>query len=366
MAVIMSSLLLLTACAGEKEAKDVETKTNISKTSVEVITTGVSDMTNSVLLSGKIKSAREVYVSPNITGKVLSVNVREGDTVSKGDVLFTVDKQDLERQYTDLKKNLEDTKMLNEKTLEIERQNLEDLKALYTVGGISKNDLEKAELGFMSTEIQINSTIQSTETQIQNLADTLSNTSVTSPINGVVTAMNVIEGTIPQPTGAEPLLSISETNAPEINVDISETLLPYIKAGSKVKITVPAVSTESFETTVRSVSTTTNEQTGLYSIKIDLPADAKYSIGMFVNTEFTTEEQKAVINIPQSAVLTDDESKYVYVVENEKARKVNVTTGLTNGSNTEITSGLVGAEILVVKGQEYLSNDMYVDIVGGN
>ena len=355
-----------TATQGKVKDENGGVVSEVTKTPIEVMTVGSSDMTNSVLLSGKIASARDVYVSPMIQGKVLSVNVREGDIVKKGDVLFTIDKKDVERQYNDMKANLDDTKLLNEKTLEIERKNIEDLKALYEVGGIAKSDLEKAELGFLSKEIQINSSLQSVETQLQNLEDTLANVAVTSPINGVVTAMNVIEGTIAQATSQQPLLAVSETNSPEVSIGISETLLPYIKSGDTVKITVPAVSTEGFDAKVRSVSTTTDVQTGLYTVTVTLPTDESYSIGMFVNAEFITEEQKAVVSVPQSAVLTDQESKYVYVVENEKARKVPVTTGLTNGTNTEITSGLNGGEILVIKGSEYLTNDSFVEIVGGN
>lgn len=392
-ALMLGALLTFTACSSTATTTTTTTDTKITTTPVEVTEVEVSDMTNTVLLSGKIASAREVYVAPVVQGKVLNVYVLEGDTVKAGQTLFTVDNSDTQRQYDDLKQQYEETIELNEKSLDLLRQNLEisiesleearqdieDLKALYEIGGVAKNDIDAAELALkqqepsitqqevnlIQTESQMNTGLQTFETQLKNLEDVLVYGKVTAPISGVVTAMNVIEGTMSVSTTGDPLVAISEVDAPQVSIDISETLLPFIKAGTDVKITVPSVSSEGFMAEVRSVSTTTNPMTGLYTVTVDVPLDQDYVLGMFVNAEFTTDNQTAVVNVPASAILTDDSNQYVFIIENSKARKVYVTTGITNGTNTEITSGLIGAEQLVIVGQEYLSNDTAVEVVGG-
>lgn len=392
-ALILSAIFMLCACSSEETQSENASNPAISTTPVEVLDVAVGDMTNTVTLSGKIASARDVYVTSVLSAKVLNLYVLEGDTVTQGQTLFTVDNSDTQRQYNDLKQQYNDTVELNAKSLELLYQNLEvtitsiedirktidELKALYEIGGVSKNDIEQAELALkqqepsitqqevniIQTESQMNTGLQTIETQLKNLEDVLAYGKVTAPISGVITAMNVIEGTIAVSTSGQPLITISEVDSPQVSISISETLLPYIKSGTPVHITVPSISSEGFSANVRSVSTSTDPMTGLYTVTVDLPLDQDYALGMFVNAEFTTANQTAIVTIPSSAILTDGVNQYVFVVENNKARQIFVTTGITNGSETEITSGLIGSEKLVTVGGEYLTNDSAVSIVGG-
>ena len=107
-------------------------------------------------------------------------------------------------------------------------------------------------------------------------------------------------------------------------------------------------------------------QTKLYTVTVSIPAEVEGLLsGMFADVTFHTETSADTIVIPTQAILTSGSTQYVYVVEGDTARYVEVTTGLTGNGVTEITSGLEAGQQLVTVGQAYLSDGALVRIVTG-
>ena len=106
--------------------------------------------------------------------------------------------------------------------------------------------------------------------------------------------------------------------------------------------------------------------TSLYDVYINLPEDVETtSLGMFAEVTFRTNRKENAIVIPTQSILTDGESQYVFVTEDEKtAKKVEIKTGLVGKDTTEVTSGLKEGDSLVVKGQSYLTDTASLRIVG--
>ena len=106
--------------------------------------------------------------------------------------------------------------------------------------------------------------------------------------------------------------------------------------------------------------------TSLYDVYINLPEDVETtSLGMFAEVTFRTNRKENAIVIPTQSILTDGESQYVFVTEDEKtAKKVEIQTGLVGKDTTEVTSGLKEGDSLIVKGQSYLSDTAPVRVVG--
>ena len=85
--------------------------------------------------------------------------------------------------------------------------------------------------------------------------------------------------------------------------------------------------------------------------------------GMFADVTFHTDTSANAIVIPSEAILTSGEIQYVFVVEDDTAKYMEITTGLTGNGVTEVTSGLAGGEQLVTVGQAYLKDGAAVRIV---
>ena len=109
-----------------------------------------------------------------------------------------------------------------------------------------------------------------------------------------------------------------------------------------------------------------NYQTKLYMVSLTLPEGTEGVLaGMFADVTFHTAFSADTVVIPSEAILTSNGVNYVFVVEENTARRVAVTTGLIGSGVTEITSGLKVGQQLVIMGQAYLDDGAAVRVVEG-
>lgn len=364
----MSSILV--GCSEDTTSSAQTPSITVSSTAVEVLEVSSSDLSNEVRVSGKIAADREVSVFALMSSDVTKLSVEIGDKVSKGQFLFSLDKystSDFTRELENLNTTYESTKeLLEEATTQIQKA-LDDTRALYEIGASSKYEVEQLEFSLMQQESTNKTQLDSIQNGIDQLTsqmkDLNENSTVTAPIAGVVTQVNLVQNMMA--TNAQPAVVIADTSQMQIQLSVAETIIPYIKTGDSVLVTIPSQSIEPFEAKVRNVSPSTNIQTGMYTVRIDLPKNQEYFIGMFAEVSFKTDEVLDSVNIPSSSIINGDSSQYVFVVENNTAYRVDITTGMTTGSNTQVLSGLLGGEQLVITGQDYLSDNSLVVITGG-
>ena len=141
--------------------------------------------------------------------------------------------------------------------------------------------------------------------------------------------------------------------------------MPKLAAGDTASVTVSAAG-QAFEAPIRSIDRSANPQTKLYAVTLGLPAETEgLTAGMFADVTFHTDVSENTIVAPTEAVLTRGETQYVFVVENDTAKYVEVSTGLTGNGVTEILTGLSAGQKLVTVGQAYLNDGDPVRIVSG-
>ena len=355
------SLLALGGC-GQAETDPSDTDTAPKGTAVETTTVRRGEIYKESLLSGRVIANREVSVLSPLPSKVLSVKVKVGDTVGKDQVLFTLDPKDVQKNYQPLLDNYNRTKKLSEESIRLAQKSVDDTKALLEIGAASQSQLDQANLALLQQQTSTESQLSQLNESMKDINDTLKDAAVKAPISGVVTTVNVVENN--NAGQGTPAIVIAENQKPQVSVSVAETMIPSLKVGDPVDITVPAVSANPFSATIRSISPNTNAQTQLYEVKMDVPADAGYAVGMFSNVTFRMNRHEDAVIIPSEAIQTDGKTSWVYVVNDQgSASKITVTTGLVNGEDTEILEGLAGGEQLVTKGQSYLSEGTAVRVV---
>lgn len=361
--VMAASLILLAGCGAATDDQAQDASASLPKgTAVETQTVSLGEIYNQSELSGRIIASREVSVASPLPAKVLSVRVKVGDTVGENQVLFTLDQKDIVKNYQPLLDNYERTKTLMEESIRLAQKNVDDTAALLEIGAASQSQLDQARLALLQQQTTADTQLSQLDESIKDVNETLNDTSVKAPIAGVVTAVNVVENNNAGQGGAA--IVIAENHKPQVSVSVSETLIPSLNVGDAVDITVPAVSATPFTAKIRSISPTTNAQTQLYEVKMDVPTGEGYKVGMFANVVFRMNRHDGVVVVPSEAVLTDGEQSWVFIVnEQNQAARVTVTTGLNSGVSTEITGGLAGGETLVTKGQSYLNEGTDVRVV---
>lgn len=374
--------LSLTACGKDDSQPSPDAGTSVpAGTAVQVETVTSDTISSENKVSGKVTSDLDASVFVATSAKCTAVYVEVGDTVRAGQALCTLDLASTLSSYeaanigyTSAIQSYQDQAALFDKQIALYEKNVNDLKALQEIGAASQSEIDAAELTLMSAQVTRDSTlsqleagIQSAKASVEQLATALENVdargNVIAPISGVLLSLSAEkDGFV---SSAMPVAVIDGVDQLKIAVTVSEALVPKLSIGDSVDVTVSSVGA-SFTGTIRAVDRTANAQTKLYTVTVTIPSEVDGLLsGMFADVTFHTDTSADTIVIPAQAVLTSGGTQYVYVVEGDTARYVEVTTGLTGNGVTEITSGLEAGQQLVTVGQAYLSDGAPVRIVTG-
>lgn len=387
--ILLAALLafgLLTGCGATKPTAVVEEK----YIPVEVETVSNKTLINTATLNGKVSSETEVSVVPKISGKVESVNVKVGDTVNAGEVLFTLESTDLStayqlaearyqnsrEQWDSAKTSLERTKAIAADKIADAQRTLANTKALYDAGAASKTQLDQAELALKELKSSYDGQIEAlsvqasdsslslVEVQLIQAREALDNATVTAPVDGVVSLVDVQVGNMA--TSAQAAVGLTNTSSVFTTVNVTENLVNRLKNNDVVKVTIPSVSEKSFAGTIEHISPAADTKTQLYPVKV-LIGNPENLIkpGMFANVVLTTDQKADVMAVKSEAVVLKNEKTIVYVVQDDKAVAKEVSTGLDTGVDIEILKGLDQGDQVIVKGQTLVDEGIKVKIVGG-
>ncbi len=418
-AFLIAVLAFSSTGCGSKENETSKTETEQKGVSVEVYTAERGEIEDIYKYSGTVSPKETVSVVSTVQGKVAKVNYDVGDTVRKGDVLFEMDTTDIQNNINVLKASLVSVEAqiaaaqttldtVNGAAMQSQIQTAkagldaaelaynnskttyENNKVLYDAGIISKADFDKIELAYKNAELQYNqakesynivavqmpeenlrkaqdaynvavSSKASIEAQIASAQKTLGDAKITSPISGIVSQCNVVAGTVASQSMAP--FTIIDMSTANVTVNVSEHIINSINIGDKVNLTITALPDKKFEGTVKTVSPATNAM-GTYTIEVEIPNDDGHlKAGMFGEVSFVNEKSENSFVVTRDAVMTKDEEMYVYIIENDKAKKVNVKTGIDNGQEIEILSGIEEGMNIVIKGQTYLTDGTSVEVI---
>ena len=367
--------LSLTACGGKETVEEVPP----AGTAVQVVTVTQGSIATENKVSGKISADNESTIMVATSAKCTAVYANAGDEVSAGDVICTLDLGSTLSSYNAATisynssvQSYQDQKAVFDAQINLYQKNVDDLKALFEIVAASQVEIDQAELQLKSAIATRNSTLsqleagmQSAKSNVEQLSTALENVdskgNVIAPISGTLVTMNAVENSFV--STSMPVAVIDGADQMKVVVSVSETLVPKLAAGDTADVYISSID-QSFTATIRSVERAANVQTKLYTVTLGIPADVTGLLsGMFADVTFHTDVSENTIVVPTEAILTSNDVQYVYVVENDTARYVEVTTGLTGSGVTEITSGLTAGEQLVTVGQAYLADGDPVRIV---
>jgi len=376
LAALLMSAMLLTACGGEIE----EAPSGPVGIAVQVQTVERQDIFAENRASGKITADNEVSLMVASAAKCLDVFVNAGDVVTAGQKLCRLDlgsvlsnRNAAQISYNAALQNLSDSRAALNGQVALQQKNLDTTKALFEMGAASQVEVDTAQLQLDNAKMQRNSTISQLEAAVQQaksgleqLGTALDNVdsegNLLSPIDGVLASFTAVKDSFV--TNTMPVAVIDGFGGMKVTTSVSETVVPKLNIGDEAEVRISATG-ETYIAIIRAVERAANMQTKLYSVTLELPEEAGgLYTGMFADVTFHTDGAEDAIVIPTEAIQTSSGAQYVYVVENDTAKYVEVTTGLTGNGITEVLTGLEGGEQLVTVGQAYLIDGDVVRIVG--
>ena len=366
-----------------------------SSTAVEVVQVSRTDMNKIYNTSGQIEASSEAAIASKVAGRVAGVNVKLGDRVEKGQVLFTIDSREASHSLAESEADLGikqvgyDTAQLGYDTAQLSYdtavQALNDAQAnydrtstLYESGAVSKTDmedantklvnaslsLEQARLGLEQARLSLEQTKQEIDklhVTIGTAQDNLADHTVTAPIGGYIGEIDVDLGEMV--SSSKDVVSIVGIDTVKVEASVPESVVNNINLGNKVPVTVDSLN-KSVEGTVTAIAPKADSTTMGYPVEITVAnPDGEIKPGMTVKINLVTETLQNVIAVPVDAVIDKDGQHIVYIVEDSKAKEIYVETGVSNDSQVEITKGLEAGQSIVVEGNRLLSDGQQVQVV---
>ena len=308
---------------------------------IKVTTAAITTLENTSPLTGRLKPIEEVTIIPKAMGEVTGVYVELGQKVTKGTLLFELDKTQVATSYNQAKAAYADA-----------QTNLSRMETLYREGAISLQQYEQARTAFTVAK----------ETYMA-ASDGMSNYAVTSPIDGYITSINVNTGAIASQAVAA--ATIANIDKLEIDTSISEAMINKIKVGDKVDVLVSSVSDKSFPGTITALSPAPAVGSLTYPMKVTLDNESsEVKPGMFAEVIIVSDKTVDVIALPSTAVLIKSSKTVVAVIEGDnKVVFREVVVGVDNGELAEIKSGIEAGDTVVIDGQYYLEENSEIRII---
>ncbi len=369
--VLILLIALLGAGCSPKVKKDNEETKEDKSIPVELGKVELGSIYNKAILSGRALSEKDAMVIPEIPGKVKDINTSVGNTVKKGDLLFTIENKEIDNQIKDLDSTLTN---LQGKKSDLEGE-MEKQKAQLTAVSPGETTIPsmKGTLVPPKTEPSMDtSMIQELDAQIGEVSKGLEQAKeakeklkVKSPIEGTVSLISIKEDGVAMQE--EPSMIVSDLNNMYIELNVTEGILNKIKVGDKVKIDIPSLSKEGMDGKINFISIMPNMKNGLYTVRVSID-DKNLSLkpGILGKVYFELDRLDNVIVLNSNVVIDRNGEKLVYLVKDGKAVERTVTIGMDTGELVEITKGLKEGEEIIIKGQNFLKNGDKVKVVRGD
>lgn len=315
---------------------------NVATVAAENPKSGTIERTTST--SGTVEASDVVYVYAKASGDVTGVNVSVGDMVTAGQLLCTINTEQVETA-----KNAMDSASVN---LTEAQSNLSRMQLLYQGGDISDQEWEQYQNQAKTAQLNYESAKLNYDRQVEY-------SSVTAPISGKIETMDIdVYDYVNQQAQ---LCVISGKGDKRVSFYVSERVMSNLNQGDAMTIVKDGTT---YDGVITDVSSMADESNGLFKIKAELPEANSLSTGSNVKVTVTSERAENVMTVPVDAIYYDNGVGNVYVYQDGTVHKVEVEVGLYNTELAEIKSGLTADDLVISTWSSQLYEGSTVNLKG--
>jgi RND family efflux transporter MFP subunit len=334
--------------------------------------------------SGYVTPRRRATIAAKITGRVTGVFFDEGTRVHAGQLLATLDDSDVKKALDSAKADRDSSQaaiadfQVQLKFSQIELRRAEQLQQ---AGVQTQEQLDTASTNVDSLKAKINlakQQVQGSEMRIREAQQAVDNCVITAPYDGIVVSKDAQVGEMVSPISAgggftrTGIATIVDMNSNEIEVDVNESYIARVKDRQKVTAILDAYPDWEIPSHVRTVIPTADRQKATVKVRISFDKlDPRILPDMGIKVTFLSDEPVKKVDtsapvvaalLPNEALHDDNGKKIVFLVKNDKLERRAVAVGNARGAQTEILSGIVAGDAVVVKGPANMQDGLAVQI----
>jgi RND family efflux transporter MFP subunit len=354
--LVISASVIVTACGADQASDEViDNKVPITAVSVEE-----RDLNETFLSLGRIEAKTSVTVETGGMGTVEYIDVKAGDVVTKGQVLFTLDQDDLKSNFTVTESQLRTNRDNLKRQVEDLEQQVNENQILFDNNAISKNALDQSIESLEQLKNRYNDAIVNYNTTVGNLREDLESRKVKSPIEGRVAAVFIETNESVQNQRAveiindDEVIAITDVTADQINqLEINGSVIVYPDGKS---------ASECLGSIVR-FNEIPKDARGLYEVEVLVcNKEGNLRTGEYVEAYYIVDQRRALM-VPKNAIKKVGEDSVVYVIEDEQAEEKIVELGITQDSSVEVLDGLEAGQVIALRGSSYLKDGDSIKII---
>lgn len=330
----------------QKEAREQELKNSAvveaPPTNVVTLELRPAVLRDKISLPGMTEAWTKLSLMSKIAGSIEDIVVQEGDHVQKGQLIARIENKDYrialdsaEAAYSLAKANYSRNKTLRGKGISTQA-NLDEQRAKLSQ---SKAALENAELA-------------------------LSRCQVTAPLSGIISRLNAEVGMVVNQMMPEPIAEILQIDRVKAVVAVPEADVNAVRHLKQVGIRIRSLNNARFQAPVHFLAPAPETTAHAYRLELALDnPDKKILPGMFLQADIVKQTVEQSIAVPLYTLISRNDEQFVYVLENEIARRRPVKTGFTEGWQILIRSGLRHGEKVIIRGHRTVEDGQKVRVV---
>lgn len=335
-----------------------------------VITVGVAspirqDLDIRLAYTADISPYQVVNILSRVDGYIAKLHVDKGDFVKPNQLLVEIDHTDYRHAVNQAKANLSAAKAKvaqQDAVVRNAKLTFDRMQTLIKDQFVSQQDLDTAQVNLdaaRAAQDSLQAQVNQMEVALAQSETNLTYSYIRAPFAGYIAERNLDTGsyvtsaTASTSTMSRGIMSLQDIKTVRVLVEVVERDIPLVKVGQKAELRAEAYPDHVFEGTVSRIVQALNRTTRTMTVEVDLPnGDRRLKGGMFARVEILVGTHHQALQVPLDAISRLEDSQYVYVVRDGKARRIEVEVGARSENRIEIIKGLTGDEPVIVSGKD--------------
>lgn len=343
--------IVLTACSDDPDTGQREAPAVI----VEVTTVAQRQMIDAVRGVGTLRASSEVDISPEVGGRITSLEFREGGRVERGQVLVRLRDNRLREQLTSREAALS-AATSRARNAERTHARIESLRAQQLV---SDGDYEQALTDMQAAQAEV----EGIEADIAAIREQLADMVIRAPFDGEISQQHADEGAFVE--AGRRIATLYQIDPLYIDFSVPERYAGRVTLDNEVQVSVASFPDEQFPATLDLISPSIDERSRTLGLRATVPnADGRLRPGSFGTARLIVERLDDLAVLPEEALIGTRDGYIVFVVADGEAQRREISTGLREDGIVAITAGVEPGEIVVQRGHSRISDGTRVEISG--
>jgi membrane fusion protein (multidrug efflux system) len=338
--LVTMGFILLEKKTQLEEARKAAMKEQVPPVRVITLTLEPDVLADKINLPATVESFENLWVNTEVSGQVIRVPVKEGQTIEKGEVLVELDDRDYQLRLERIEANHKLATLDHKRTAELAKKKI-----------TAETELDKIEAQLKDLSAQLK------EAQLA-----LSRTMIRAPISG---RLNEIEAKIGDWLGVdEPVAQILQLEVVKVRVGIPESDVAAVLDLDEADVIIEAVGSRKVTGKKIFLSRQPSTLARLYDLELIVQnPDGRILPGMFARVELVKEVFDEALVIPIYAVITQGDEHFVYIEKDNKAVKRQIHLGILTEWQIQVTSGLDPGDHVIVDGHRLLDDGQSVEVL---